>query len=254
MTAPLTVHRVPIHVAQRYSVIVETNQSSSANYWIRAHMNTFCMSDNDILDPTTRAVLTYDEGAKTMNTTAPGNLSVDWGDAVAVVCKDLDTGELVPSVPVRPPPATKMMRVDFSFSIGDYELDLAKVNGTTWAPLQNTTTLLEATSGLATGNASTWDHDDQIGAFESNQYVLGVSSHGVEVVDILLYSLNEGSHPFHLHGHSFVSRLESCFVKSNAMSLTLLLISGFYKRVPVPLTGRTTTRTSCRPATQSQTR
>ena len=106
----------------------------------------------------------------------------------------------------RPPPATKMWRVDFSFGIGAYQLDYAKVNGTTWAALPDTTTLQVASAGLAAGNVSTWAVDGHVDAFQGDQFVLGVANTQAEVVDILLYSLDEGAHPFHLHGHSFVSR------------------------------------------------
>ncbi|KAB5517485.1 multicopper like protein [Coniochaeta sp. 2T2.1] len=171
---PYPVHRLPIHVAQRYSV-------------------------NPVLDSTTLAVVSYSG----KNTISPAEgLSVDWKDAYDVVCEDLDPGLLVPAVREVPPPATAFYRVDFSFGIGAYQLDYAKVNGTTWAPLVNTTTLMEAVDGLAQGGGK-FSTAGQVGAFEANQFVVGVSNDSVEVVDVLIYSLDEGSHPFHLHGHQF---------------------------------------------------
>jgi FtsP/CotA-like multicopper oxidase with cupredoxin domain len=202
---PYPVHRLPIHVAQRYSVVLTTNQSTSTNYWLRAAMNTFCFTgSNPVLDPTTLAVVSYSGN----DTIAPAaNSSVDWKDAYDVVCEDLDPSLLVPAARAVPPAATAFYRVDFSFGIGAYQLDYAKVNGTTWAPLGNTTTLIEAVDGLSRGaDGGKFAAAGQVGAFESNQFVVGVSNSSVEVVDVLVYSLDEGSHPFHLHGHQFVSR------------------------------------------------
>jgi FtsP/CotA-like multicopper oxidase with cupredoxin domain len=60
LVKPVSVHRVPIHVAQRYSVILDTNQSTSTNYWLRGAMVTNCFTGNNpVLDPTTKAVISY---------------------------------------------------------------------------------------------------------------------------------------------------------------------------------------------------
>ena len=176
-------------------------------------MVTSCFSeDNPVLDPTTKAVISYSGN----HTLAPSDVSVDWKDAQPVHCIDLDDSLLVPALPKLPPGATKMWRLDYSFGIGAYQLDRAKFNGTTWSPLANTTTLIKAVDGLkgetaagaaSTNTSSTWAVEGPVGSFGSDQFVVGVSSGGdkeVDVVDILLYSLDEGSHPFHLHGHNFV--------------------------------------------------
>lgn len=225
-TLPHSVHRMPVHVGQRYSVVVAATEDYStaeprpattptATYWVRARMNTFCMAENPVLNPSVRAVLAYydGEGGNAAGTTAvtaatvPGKASIDWGDAMPLLCKDLDDGELVPAVAVRPPPATRFYRVDFAFGIGDYQMDYAMVNGTIWAPLDNSTTLIQAADGLALESADGWRVDGRVDAYASNQFVLGMSNSAVEVVDVLLYSLDEGAHPFHLHGHAFVRPL-----------------------------------------------
>jgi hypothetical protein len=173
-------------------------------------MVTSCFSeDNPVLDSTTKAVISY-SGNRTL---APSDASVDWKDAQPVHCIDLDDSLLVPALPKLPPGATKMWRLDYSFGIGAYQLDRAKFNGTTWSPLANTTTLIKAVDGLkgetaagaaSTNTSSTWAVEGPVGSFGSDQFVVGVSNKEVDVVDILLYSLDEGSHPFHLHGHNFV--------------------------------------------------
>ncbi|KAK4234026.1 multicopper like protein [Achaetomium macrosporum] len=203
------VHRVPIHVAQRYSVILHSNQSTSTNYWLRGSMITNCFTgDNPVLDTTTKAVISYSGNS----TILPSDASVDWTDALPIHCIDLEDTALVPSQQEAPPGATKMWRLDFSFGIGAMQLDRAKFNGTTWSVLGNTTTLMQAVDGLggeaqgssvSNSSRNTWAVEGQVGAFGSNQFVLGLSKDQIDVVDILLYSLDEGSHPFHLHGHTF---------------------------------------------------
>ncbi len=245
LVQPLDVHRLPVHVAQRYSVVLDTNQSTATNYWLRAAMGTLCFTgDNAVLDPTTKAVVSYSDS----NTVAPTNASADWADAYPVRCKDLDPMLLVPAIPSRPPPATSFYRIDFSFGIGAYQMDYAKVNGTTWAPLTNTSTLMDAVSGLNGGGAASWASQGLVGTFEPNQFVVGLSNDTVEVVDILMYSLDEGSHPFHLHGHDFVG---------DPPSSTYLFVatanraaSGSSRRAPARTTGRTTTTRSCRRETR----
>lgn len=208
---PVQVHRLPVHVAQRYSVVIDTNMSAGTNYWLRTEMVTACFTgDNPVLDPTTKAVVSYSGNITIM----PSDLSIGWSDTSLTICQDLDENKLVPSVQMPPPPASAIWRIDFSFGIGAYQLDRAKVNGTSWSPLGNTTTLIEAVDGLKgkgagpgvnVNNPNVWAVSGLVEAFDSDQFVVGLSSDKVEVVDILLYSLDEGSHPFHLHGHQFVS-------------------------------------------------
>jgi len=194
------VHRVPIHVAQRYSVIVTANQSTSTNYWMLGAMVSFCFTGtNPVLNPNTYAVVAYSGS----NATAPSNASVDWRDAYPVQCMDLDDSDLIPSTEISPPPATAMYRIDFAFGEGADQREYAYVNGTTWLPLGNTTTLMAAANGLNGPQVGSWGNNGTVGAFQGNQFVVGLSSEAVEVVDILLYSLDEGAHPFHLHGHQF---------------------------------------------------
>jgi len=200
-TSPL--HRIPIHVAQRYSFILDANQTTDTNYWVRGSMVTSCFTgDNPVLDPTTKAVISY-SGNPTL---APTGASMDWADANPARCVDLDPSTLVPAIVSRPPPATKFYRIDFSFGIGAYQMDYAKVNGTTWhAPPNNTNNLMQAVGGLNGPKVSALGGAGVVGdVFDSNQFVVGVSNDTADVVDILLYSLDEGGHPFHLHGHDFV--------------------------------------------------
>ena len=175
-------------------------------------MVTSCFSDdNPVLDSTTKAVISY-SGNRTL---APSDASVDWADAQPVHCIDLDDSQLVPAVSKKPPGATKMWRLDFSFGIGAGQLDRAMFNGTTWSPLANTTTLIQAVDGVKGAGRDTWAVDGLVEPFGPGQFVVGVSNDHVDVVDVLIYSLDEGSHPFHLHGHSFVRITPSSLAQHN---------------------------------------
>ncbi|KAF8864554.1 hypothetical protein BDZ45DRAFT_797233 [Acephala macrosclerotiorum] len=201
LITPVTVHRLPIHIAQRYSVIVNFNQSSSTNYWFRAQMNEHCFSDdNPVLDPDVLALISYS------NTTAEPTNSVDWTDVLGVVCEDLNTTLLVPLVPASPPKQNLTYQLDISFQIGAYALDRAYINSTTWTP-STTPTLNQAITALSSTNTSLSSQfsasglDTTLFAPSGSQFVLSIPS--IAVVDILLNSLDEGAHPFHLHGHQF---------------------------------------------------
>jgi FtsP/CotA-like multicopper oxidase with cupredoxin domain len=193
-TEPLSIHRLDVAVAQRYSVVINANQSSASNYWMRAQLNTFCFGDdNPILDADARALITY-----TNSTTAPTN-SVDWKDALDVECVGLNSSLLTPMFETEAPPATVMYAIAANFQIGDYALDRAYINGTSWV-MSDVPTLNQAVAGLEAAN-SNFTTSGVSSAFSANQYVIDVPD--VAVVDLLITNYDEGAHPFHLHGHVF---------------------------------------------------
>jgi FtsP/CotA-like multicopper oxidase with cupredoxin domain len=197
MVQPLNVHRLEIAVAQRYSVILTANQSAT-NYWIRSQMNTYCFAiDNPVLDPDVRALLTY-----TNTTTAP-TASSDWSDQLDLVCEDLNTTALIPTVSLPPPPASTVYAVTVGFDIGAYALDRAYINGTSWtAP--TVPTLNQALTGLSSPNttiSTAFTHTGVSSAFSANQYVISIPT--PTTIDLLITNFDDGAHPFHLHGHMF---------------------------------------------------
>jgi Multicopper oxidase len=133
--SPLSVHTFPIHVAQRYSFILETNQSATS-YWIRAVMNTNCFNDmNDQLDPMVLAILQYNTPSISVpNTTA-------WDNTMDVICRDLNLTELVPLNPEPLPESDLQVRIDTSFQTRAADLNFAFVNSTSWIPLNGTNIL-----------------------------------------------------------------------------------------------------------------
>jgi len=193
MVQPVTVNRLPIHIAQRYSILFHANQTAT-NYWFRAHMNDLCFSaENPILDTDVRALITY------TNSTSDPTESVDWSSALDAACEDLSPSSLVPYDPLPAPQVDTTYTIEVSFQIGDFALDKAYVNSTTWVP-DNTPTLNQAVAGLHANNA-TFTTSGVSTAFDASQLVIDVPTY--KVIDILINSLDEGAHPFHLHGHQF---------------------------------------------------
>ncbi len=196
MVDPLSVHRLDVAVAERYSVILTANQTAT-NYWIRAQMSTDCFTTNNpVLNPDVRGILSYTDSEAFPN----GEESVDWSDALELVCQDLNTSLLVPSVQQSAPPADVLYSVQFSFEIGDDALDRAYINGSTWTP-SIIPTLNAVVPALHAGNA-TFNVTGVTPSYGlSNQYIIDLPTY--EVVDILLTNFDDGAHPFHLHGHNF---------------------------------------------------
>jgi FtsP/CotA-like multicopper oxidase with cupredoxin domain len=160
-------------------------------------MNEHCFSDdNPVLDTDVRAVITY------INSTSDPTDSVDWTTALDEECEDLAPSTLVP-YNVSPPPAVDMTyRLDVSFQIGDFALDLAYINSTTWTPQTQTPTLNQAVAALHSNPTNTSFTTSGISSgYSASQLVVSVPK--IATIDILLNNLDEGAHPFHLHGHQF---------------------------------------------------
>ncbi|KAH8811565.1 multicopper like protein, partial [Xylogone sp. PMI_703] len=190
---PVEVHRFEIHIAQRYSVILNANQTAT-NYWLRAQMNEFCFTfSNPVLDPNVRALITY------VNSTDAPTESVDWSDGLDVACIDLNSTLMVPTVVEQAPPANVAYQINVAFHIEAYALDRAYINDTTWVPA-TVPTLHQAVDGLHASN-KTLNIAGANTAFGQEQYVLNIPN--VAVVDLLVNNLDEGAHPFHLHGQHF---------------------------------------------------
>jgi FtsP/CotA-like multicopper oxidase with cupredoxin domain len=194
---PLEIHRLSIHVAQRYSVVLSATQPS-ANYFIRATMLTNCFAvDNPVLNPFAVGILSY-----TNTATNPSSDSVDWADALPQECRDLNYTTLVPTEVRAAPPADVLYYFGVSFQIGAYALDRGYFNSTTWVPPTASATLNQAVSGLRnTSTAASFTAEGVSPGFGANQLVVAVPKR--QTVDLLIQNYDDGAHPFHLHGHVF---------------------------------------------------
>ncbi|RUS12865.1 Cupredoxin, partial [Endogone sp. FLAS-F59071] len=179
---PVQVNRIPIHVAQRYSVIVNASQAVG-NYWIRAVLNTNCFNvNNPALNPTVLGVIQY-EGAPAGNPS-----STDWSTAYGLDCLDLTLDMLQPYIPQSVPDADVQYVLDISFqTIAASHINLGYINSTSWSPLMSNPTLFSANQGVST--------------FDPSQFIITLNS--TQVVELVLNNLDEGAHPFHFHGHVF---------------------------------------------------
>ncbi|CAG8821929.1 9391_t:CDS:2, partial [Gigaspora rosea] len=102
---PVTIQKLPINIAQRYSVIINASQPVG-NYFIRASATTACQVLNNVtinidhlesLNWNATGILHY-EGA---NNSAP--TSQEWPDTSEPTCDDVPDASLVPFV-ANPPP------------------------------------------------------------------------------------------------------------------------------------------------------
>ncbi|KAG0369235.1 hypothetical protein BGZ54_010522 [Gamsiella multidivaricata] len=144
---PVDVQRVPIHVAQRYSVIVQANQAIG-NYWIRAAMNTNCFNvDNGALNPNTTAIVHYEGASNSQQADTQ-----DWGSKPwPGRCLDLTSEMLKPFFARDAPPADVQIILDMSFqTITKKHVSLGYVNETSWVPLKKAATLFQANKGKTT--------------------------------------------------------------------------------------------------------
>src|ERR1700731_4934330 len=119
---PLSVHTFPIHVAQRYSFILTTNQTSKS-YWMRAVMNTNCFNgDTSNLNPDVLAILQYN----TTEISIPNTTT--WDASMDPICQDLNLTELVPLQPEIVPTAGTFVRIDVSFQTKAADLNFGFMN------------------------------------------------------------------------------------------------------------------------------
>lgn len=182
-------HRLKFHNGQRYSAIIDTSVGSVGDaYWLRAEMNTACLTTlPDDFANTTYAIVRYVNanggGASTTNPT-----SSDWTDVVSgEACHDLDTASLTPIV-VKNPPTNVVKRAMFSTGLvvgfdtaGNLEVDF-EVNSTTFKDLVYQPILHTLAAG-GTVNASN---------------IASVTFDTVGAVDLVINNLDTGiDHPYH---------------------------------------------------------
>ncbi|KAF9152509.1 hypothetical protein BG015_005148 [Linnemannia schmuckeri] len=209
---PVKVERVPIHVAQRYSVLLVANRSTSnEGFWIRAEMNTNCFNvENPALDPSVKAILQYkapstpsfsinntNNNRNTGMTTQEAPNSVDWNEgAWSPHCDDLKAEMLKPFFAKDAPEADTQVVLEMSFqTISRDRVNMGYVNKTSWRPQLDSPTLLQAIDGGGGGggNSATM--------FDASQLVVTLDK--IQTVELVVNNLDEGAHPFHLHGHVF---------------------------------------------------
>lgn len=208
-------HRLNINPAQRYSVVVNTNASTSDTFWMRARMITYCFAEpNPYMEGDLNAIVRYDETIASVDQ-ALLPTSQDWGEALWVECRDLNTTELVPvEVIAAPAEPDAFYYLRSNFEIGAYRLSRGFWNTSSYRPNVHSPTLSRAVNGLQSLNDSfvnssmssmdlsrgdTFVND---AAFDlRNELVIQTS--GIQTIDILIRNYDDGNHPIHLHGYKY---------------------------------------------------
>ncbi|KAK3180334.1 hypothetical protein K4F52_008305 [Lecanicillium sp. MT-2017a] len=204
---PEPFHRLNILPAQRYSIIVETNVTTADSFWMRARMVTHCFTtDNPRLEPEIRSIIRYANSTSSspVSHIAPPT-SKEWPDAIEVICRDLDTSALHPVVHQSPPPLDDFIILRANFEIGDWRLARGFFNTSTWHPNATHPSLhryLDSPpSSASSSNESAFINTNNSPFDPASDYVLQTRS--IRTVDISINNFDDGSHPFHLHGHKF---------------------------------------------------
>ncbi|CEJ82633.1 hypothetical protein VHEMI02685 [[Torrubiella] hemipterigena] len=201
---PAQFHRLNILPGQRYSVILEQNKTASADtVWMRTRMVTHCFTtENKRLTAELNAVVRYFDAGSKPTGAAPEPKSIEWPEGIEIICRDLDIANLHPVIEHTVPAPTDTLRINASFVIGDWRLARGNFNYHSW--IMNATSpslhrvvdtpVKKARKDLAIAiNSDIFD--------ESKEYVMETSS--VRTVDLTINNFDDGSHPFHLHGHKF---------------------------------------------------
>lgn len=134
------IHRLPINVAQRYSVIVTANQPVD-NYVMRSEFQKKCMPDEAIKLPVITAIVHYDGAPED---TAPKD--APWKDFLEE-CIDLDHESLQPLYEEKVPEATKEMELVIAFHNDSLGIVKSYLNESTYVPDIYSPSLLKVFAG-----------------------------------------------------------------------------------------------------------
>lgn len=212
---PEPFHRLNIMPAQRYSVIVETNVTTTNSFWMRARMTTHCFTTkNDRMVPELRAIIRYTSPkAAALPATATDPTSKEWPEGIDVICRDLNITNLHPVVAQTPPPADEFVFLRANVMIGDWALARGFFNGSTWHANATHPSLHRYLDGMRAVGADSVEKSSAAMTTSSkifdtaHDYVLETS--GSRTIDLAINNFDDGSHPFHLHGHKFYVLVQS---------------------------------------------
>ncbi|CAI6335698.1 unnamed protein product [Periconia digitata] len=202
---PQSIHRLNINPAQRYSIIVTPPTDNKGLYWMRARMVTHCFAyEEPELQEEVRAIIRYN--AQTPLTSPPQ--SKDFPETIELECKDLNTTTLTPVLPIRAPSnPSDTIYLRSSFQTHDWRLSRGYLNDSSYRANLSHPTLSSFTSGVQHRSkphlySLSMPHGINSYLFKPSTSLV-YQTIGIQTLDILLQNLDDGNHPFHLHGHSF---------------------------------------------------
>ncbi|KAF2151927.1 multicopper oxidase [Myriangium duriaei CBS 260.36] len=203
---PKSYHRLNINPAQRYSVVIHTNVSTSSSFWMRARMITTCFAErNPHLVSDIDAIVSY-ESSGTTKSPVKTPVSKDWQEALWLECRDLNTTELVPvqAVPA-PSTADAFFYIRSNFEIGNYRLSRGFFNASSWRPNHSSPTLTRTIAGLKAHNETFLPSSpatiNDAAFVQKNEFVIQTT--GIQTIDLLIHNFDDGNHPMHLHGYKY---------------------------------------------------
>ncbi|RHZ77601.1 hypothetical protein Glove_174g53 [Diversispora epigaea] len=195
------ISKLPVHVGQRYSVIISADQEVD-NYYIRATIlpcepppnttdtiDTETINYNSSVNYNVTGILRYDGASESSLPT-----SQEWNDEFATnlaSCRDLNDSYLIPLTSSTPPNATDT----FVFNVTvrpDNTDNITKgfINNSSFVPDLSSPSLNQILSG----------EDPSAFATSLNSYIYDTEDGCVQITVI---NTNRVDHPFHLHGHVF---------------------------------------------------
>ncbi|PWN50007.1 hypothetical protein IE53DRAFT_316599 [Violaceomyces palustris] len=205
---PVIVNSLMVEVAQRYSVIIETDQAPAA-YYLRGELSSDMFAyDNPGLVTAQTAVMRYSNspvGAYSSLSTLEPSYDVSSPPSIQNVTQALDVDSLVPLFKEDPPDSTRTETLFVTFGLDSQSNWRAFFNYTSFAS--------ERPDGMSTTNTSTLLKS--IDTYEISQKPYSTSEQLLitsvgqdadeskpEVIDLIINNQDDGDHPFHLHGYT----------------------------------------------------
>jgi FtsP/CotA-like multicopper oxidase with cupredoxin domain len=201
-----------ISPAQRYSLILNTNQSTADTFWLRGRMISHCWKNPSLPGPgadEVKAIIRYTTRSRAKSSkaliTQPSSRASH--HEYAVQCRDMNTTSYIP-VNFEPAPAVadRTYYIRSNLEIGDWRLERGFFNTSTFRPNLQLPTLHKTIEGFKDKNESftSMSNSDGVNAVAydlKNDFV--IQHTGIKVVDLVIENFDEGNHPMHLHGHKF---------------------------------------------------
>jgi FtsP/CotA-like multicopper oxidase with cupredoxin domain len=199
---------------QRYSVVLNTNQTGHDAYWLRARMIKPCFAKPVLPEhgvDEAKAIIHYSHPPIT--TATPSNQDANAAQVYPItdstnknypmLCKDMTSRKAYRPYPPLPAPAyaDHSWHLRVNLAIGNWRLQRGVMNTSSFRPNLEQPTLHRIVDGLSSSNDSFAVEGVNTAAFEHSELV--VSHRAIETVDIILQNFDENNHPFHLHGQQF---------------------------------------------------
>lgn len=201
---PQSVHRLNINPAQRYSIVL-TPPSEDGNkeaYWMRARMVTHCFAyEEPELQEEVRGILYYPTTDSETKDLVPK--SKDWPEIIDVECRDLNTSTLEPVIAIAPPEIDTQyaLYLRSSFQIGDWRLSRGCLNDSSFRT-NATSPILNTMLSTRTVESSVHERILDTDTFDPLHQLI-YQTQSTRTITILIQNLDDGNHPFHLHGYKF---------------------------------------------------